>query len=119
MYSHFLNHSWFQVFLRAAFIMILLIALAGLPPSSTKAAVIVLFVKTDGSLISDCRPSWTDACTLRRALEIAASGNELWVKAGIHSPTTGIDRGQTFQLINNVGIYGGFAGNETGRGQRN
>jgi hypothetical protein len=117
--SHFLKRSWIQVFLRGAFTMILLIALAGLPLSPTKAVLTVLFVRADGSPLSNCLTSWANACTLGKALSIAVSGDELWVKAGIYAPTSGIDRDQTFQLKSGVEVYGGFAGNETGRGQRN
>ena len=36
-----------------------------------------------------------------------------------YKPTTGTDRTASFTLKNNVGIYGGFAGTETARNQRN
>ncbi|MEA5537307.1 cadherin domain-containing protein [Crocosphaera sp. XPORK-15E] len=38
--------------------------------------------------------------------------------AGTYKPTTGTDRTASFTLKNNVGIYGGFAGTETARNQR-
>ena len=38
--------------------------------------------------------------------------------AGTYKPTTGTDRTATFQLKNGVAVYGGFAGTETARGQR-
>ncbi|NOT01666.1 MAG: right-handed parallel beta-helix repeat-containing protein [Phycisphaerales bacterium] len=41
---------------------------------------------------------------------------EIWVAAGTYTP--GADRSDTFQLLNGVGIYGGFAGNETSLFQR-
>jgi hypothetical protein len=39
------------------------------------------------------------------------------VKAGVHYP--GADRADTFTLKNGVAVYGGFAGTEASRGQRN
>ena len=64
----------------------------------------------------DCT-SWADACTLQFALCTAISGNEIWVKAGVHYP--GTLRNDTFTLVNGVAVLGGFAGNETNREERN
>jgi len=61
---------------------------------------------------------------LQSGLDAADSGDEIWVAAGAYYPTSdhglGIgDRGKHFKMKNGVGIYGGFAGTETARGQRN
>jgi parallel beta-helix repeat protein/predicted outer membrane repeat protein len=69
---------------------------------------------TQGS--GDCS-GWANACALRYALSIAVSGDEIWVKKEVHYP--GTSRTDTFTLKNNVALYGGFAGNETSRDQRN
>lgn len=63
----------------------------------------------------DCS-SWTTACSLQTALIGAASGDEIWVVAGMYTP--GLLRTDTFQLVNGVSVYGGFAGTETLRNQR-
>lgn len=63
----------------------------------------------------DCT-SWDHACTLQTALVGAVSGDEIWVKKGVHYP--GTDRLHTFTLKNGVALYGGFAGTETERSQR-
>jgi hypothetical protein len=66
--------------------------------------------------------SWEDAYTeLQSALSSAKGGDEIWVAAGTYTPTYGSWEGQryrTFQLKNGVSLYGGFAGNETSRDQR-
>ncbi|MCK4658281.1 MAG: hypothetical protein KAV82_02060, partial [Phycisphaerae bacterium] len=56
---------------------------------------------------------------LHDALAVARPGDEIWVADGTYKPAgAGGDRAATFQLINSVGIYGGFAGTETERDQR-
>ena len=65
----------------------------------------------------DCS-NWANACTLQTALTGAVSNDEIWAAAGMYKPTTGTDRTATFQLINDVALYGGFAGTETARDQR-
>jgi hypothetical protein len=63
--------------------------------------------------------SWANACTLQTALASALSGQEIWVAAGTHLPTTGEkDRAATFLLKTGVAVYGGFAGTEEKRDQR-
>ncbi len=69
--------------------------------------------------------SWYDAFNrLQDALTVAqASGGvitEIWVAAGpwSYKPTDDTNRRATFQLISGVGVYGGFAGTEQSRGQR-
>jgi len=65
--------------------------------------------------------------SVQHGLEIAnaligrstCSAVELWVVAGTYTPTTGTDRSATFQLIPNVALFGGFAGTESTRIQRN
>ncbi len=64
--------------------------------------------------------SWQNAYTsLQTALNNASSGQEIWVAAGIYKPTdTTNDRVATFGLKSGVAVYGGFAGIETARSQR-
>ncbi|MDM8566644.1 Calx-beta domain-containing protein [Candidatus Halobeggiatoa sp. HSG11] len=56
--------------------------------------------------------SWTNAYTdLQSALNAANnSGNKIWVAKGIYKPTTTGSRAATFQLKNNVKIYGNYVG---------
>lgn len=63
--------------------------------------------------------SWANAYnSLYIALSGANSGTEIWVAEGVYKPTTSTNRAFTFYLRDGVEIYGGFAGNETQRSQR-
>lgn len=62
--------------------------------------------------------SWQNAYSdLQSALNIALSGDVIWVARGNYTP--GNDREDTFNLKNGVSIYGGFNGSETQLEQRN
>ncbi|MBI3834153.1 MAG: hypothetical protein HY287_07475 [Planctomycetes bacterium] len=69
--------------------------------------------------------SWADAYTdVQRALGDARAAKgavqEIWVAAGRYAPTgPGGDRTIAFDLVDGVGIYGGFFGSETALKQRN
>ncbi len=90
-----------------------------------------IFVNDDASGAND-GSSWTDAYTsLQDALAVAGNASrDIWVAAGTYLPDrdaanpTGTcvpgpcDRTATFQLLNGVAIYGGFAGSETMLSQR-
>jgi len=83
-----------------------------------RQATYVLYAKPAASGSGDCS-SWENACTLQTALAITIEGDEIWVAEGIHLPTTGANRSATFRLWYGVALYGGFAGHETSREQRN
>ena len=74
-----------------------------------------LYAKPGAS--GDCL-SWSDACELSKALDLAQPGFQIWAEAGTYKPTTSTDREATFQLITGVAIYGGFAGTETNLAER-
>jgi predicted outer membrane repeat protein len=76
----------------------------------------VYYVKTAATGNMDCQ-SWAGACTLQFALKAAAAGDEVWVAAGSYTPHAS-DRAVSFILKTGVGVYGGFAGTETLRSQR-
>lgn len=63
---------------------------------------------------------WHDAFRdLQDALAVAQAGDEIWVAEGMYTPDRGTgDRGMSFELKNGVGLYGGFAGRERRREQR-
>jgi hypothetical protein len=69
--------------------------------------------------------NWTDAKTnLQDGMEMALSGDQVWVAAGVYYPDEGSaptedDPMTTFTLKNGVAVYGGFAGGETTLSERN
>ncbi|MDP1546374.1 MAG: choice-of-anchor Q domain-containing protein [Anaerolineales bacterium] len=93
------------------------------PSQSVHATGNIIYVDKDASGAFD-GTSWTDAYKkLQNALAAASSGDQIWVAEGAYYPDAGQnhinnDRTETFQLINGVAIYGGFAGTETLLSQR-
>lgn len=69
--------------------------------------------------------SWATAFNdLQDAISVAVQSrgavNEIWVAKGAYKPDRGLnDRLISFRLVENVAIYGGFAGGETQLSQRN
>jgi hypothetical protein len=61
---------------------------------------------------------WADAFDLQDALFYARAGDQIWLRAGVYTPTADLDRFKTFQLKAGISMYGGFAGTETGLEQR-
>jgi hypothetical protein len=109
-------------------ILVLLISLSitTLPNSTVRASPGLIYVDADASGSND-GTSWADAHNcLRDALDAAVAGDEIWVAEGVYRPDEdtahpdGTDnRSATFQLIDGVALYGGFAGGETTLEQRN
>ncbi len=68
--------------------------------------------------------NWFDAYTsLQSALDVAASGDEIWVAKGTYHPSSAYhwantSRNYHFEMIEGVAIYGGFAGTETSVDER-
>lgn len=89
----------------------------GIPPAACDIGAMeyypILHATPDGS--GDCS-SWASACSLQTALSGAVIGNEIWAAAGLHVP--GSTRSDTFRLVDNVAVYGGFSGTEESRDAR-
>ena len=77
----------------------------------------ILYVDKDATGVAD-GTSWANAYVdLAQALVSQQSFNEVWVAEGTYLP--GTIKSTSFILPPNVQVYGGFAGNETLRTQRN
>lgn len=96
---------------------------ANFRPTAVTGLGPVMHVAADASPGGDGQ-SWAAAFDdLNDALCVAAGGNgavgEIWVKAGTYRPDRGSrDRAGSFRMRNGIAIYGGFAGGETSRSQR-
>jgi predicted outer membrane repeat protein len=62
--------------------------------------------------------SWATAYVKLNNALADATCSEVWVAQGIYRPTTDSNRSASFALQPGQAVYGGFAGNETTRGQR-
>ena len=99
-------------------IAIVCVGLVGTSSAQTNDPQSVLYVQADAAGAGD-GTSWADAYnTLQDALTVAVPGSEIWVAAGTYVPGGPGDRTATFQLRTGVGIYGGFAGTEASRDER-
>lgn len=81
------------------------------------------YVDAHGANDGNCL-AWATACRdLQTALEMAQSGDQIWMADGVYRPTRRTDptdpRTATLGLISGVAIYGGFSGGETNLDQRN
>ena len=98
---------------------VIIFVLTVTPLQAAHAAGVARYAKPAASGTGNCL-SWDNACTLQTALTVATSGDEIWVAAGTYKPTTDpANRDATFQLNSGVALYGGFAGKEKTRDQRN
>ena len=79
---------------------------------------LVIFVDCDATDGANDGTSWADAFTdLKTALAQGRRGAEVWVAEGVYVP--GTKRGDYFEMVENVAVFGGFSGVETARSQRN
>lgn len=94
---------------------ILLVGLAVLVLSAPAGAATICRVTTAGT--SSGTGAWAAPMNLQTALTNTAC-SEVWVAAGTYKPTTGTTRKISFNIRPSVAVYGGFAGGESQRGQR-
>lgn len=80
----------------------------------------IIYVTPNGS---GCGTSWNDAVSdlrmaILRAGQLASTSDffQVWVESGTYNP--GVKQTDHYIMANNVGIYGGFTGNETQLSQR-
>ncbi len=78
----------------------------------------IIYVNSQNTSPTQDGQSWSTAFNnLPSALVVAGATSEIWVAAGIYK--IGAIPTDTISMKNGVGIYGGFAGSETARAQRN
>ncbi len=76
-----------------------------------------VYVDIDAAGGANNGSSWTDAFTdLQDGIDLAVSGIEVWLAEGTYTP--GLSRSDSFIPKNGVRVFGGFAGGETIRQQR-
>ncbi len=76
----------------------------------TPVLSVTIYVDADAPGINN-GASWANACTdMQSALSAAGTGDEIRVAQGTYKPTAGASRTVSFQLKNNVKLYGGYAG---------
>lgn len=107
---------------RMVFFVVLMIIVLSLSefnlPAAQAQVTTVYYAAPKAVGAGDCS-AWADACSLQTALAAAAAPAEIWVKEGVHRPTEQAgDVWAHFSLHSGVEIYGGFAGVETARDQR-
>jgi hypothetical protein len=92
------------------------VAVSGGAATGADIAMGFVYVDIDASGAND-GSSWADAFTdLQDGIDLAASGIEVWVAEGTYVP--GAARENSFATKSGVRVYGGFAGGETVRQQR-
>ncbi len=82
----------------------------------------IIYVDVDKWAGSNTGTSWQDAYpSLQDGLDTArdCGCDEIWVAGGTYKPTSPKEIAATFELVDGVAMYGGFAGTETSRSQRN
>ena len=91
------------------------------PTNTPTHTASIIRVTTSGATSGTCGDIWITPCNLLYALNsVAVSGDEIWVAAGVYKPTTSTtDQTASILLKAGVAIYGGFAGGETARTERN
>lgn len=80
----------------------------------------VIYVRADASG-ANTGISWEHAFPdLQTALASARVGDEVWIAGGVYTPAaSGGPRTSTFLVRNSIALFGGFAGDETRRDDRN
>ena len=110
------------------FILLAVILVQFASPQTARAACSgIVYVDADSTAVSPDGCDWTTAYkTLQDALADVdlVSGDQIWVAQGTYYPDEGAgqvndDRASTFQLVDGVSVYGGFAGTEELLSQRN
>ena len=103
------------ILLASALLLALLMLLSAVATSvEAQSTIIYVDVAASGTANGS---SWDNAyASLQDALSVAADGDEIWVATGVYTPGASVN--DSFNIPPGVAVYGGFAGDETERGQR-
>ncbi|MFN8446394.1 MAG: choice-of-anchor Q domain-containing protein [Caldilineaceae bacterium] len=123
------QYSLILLFLLSSLYALILTFVTSVNPAFAQATP-TRYVDVDATGATHDGLSWSTAFTnvqdaLSAAASLAVSNSvEIWVAEGIYYPDQGLAQinnniSATFQLTNNVALYGGFVGTETARDQRN
>ncbi len=86
----------------------LVLALVAPPRQASLTTSSIIYVDAD-AIGDENGTSWADAfIDLQVALEVAISGDQIWVAEGTYKPSVPTSRLATFQLLTGVALYGGF-----------
>jgi len=90
------------------------------PEKGSVPAADVIYVNVNNTAGTLDGKSWATAFrSLQEGIDYAyAADAEVWVAAGTCKPTDSTDRSISFLLRSGMAVYGGFAGTETSRSQR-
>lgn len=115
-----------QIYCRSAILRLIFIFLFIVFVNNSLSAQSIIYVKQSASGNND-GSTWTDAYTnLQSALNVANSGDSIWVSEGIYKPSVdklgnpspSDSRTKTLLMIDGVTLVGGFYGDETNFNQR-
>ena len=70
-------------------------------------AAVTRHVRVGATEGNDCW-SWDTACPLQKAVNASLPGDQVWVAAGVYTPTNVVGRDASFYLRSGVAVYGGF-----------
>lgn len=103
--------------MKRTFLLVLLcLPILGLAQETQKTDRSIIYVAENG--LGD-GSSWSSPLgNLQTALQIAQTGQSIWVAAGTYFPTSSKDRTISFQIPNGVKVIGGFAGYESTQEER-
>jgi predicted outer membrane repeat protein len=94
-------------------------ALAGSPPAALAATGPLCYVDLNALGGMNTGNSWTDAYLNPQSALTDSNCTEIWVAQGVYVPAPAGTRTVSFTIPSGVAVYGGFAGTETARSQRN